>query len=321
MDIVINGLHRSGTTLLSRLINALPETFIIKDGLRFPYYHIRVESTAGKPDDRIGYPYGMYRDPRLALDLNREVKDISSLTRILLKEVAAYRLEPGLEASLVEWLARLDQGCSYHDVLTELFEIIRAGTGCRSAGVKSTHMVSFAQVLLSAYPELKWIEIIRDPSGWYCSSKVSHSQKLIKGMRLWNNEVAASLAAAHLYPERFLVITYEDLILDNINTFQQICGFLNIDCRVTDEWLGELDLVENDGRQWFVNSSYIRDGGTIPGAQNRRIASDYQTFDPHPVHRWRAILSFREKAIIKQLTGWNRSRLAAFRNSSTGLNG
>ena len=40
----INGMHRSGTMLMSRLINALPDTFIIKDGIRIPWYYFRVET-------------------------------------------------------------------------------------------------------------------------------------------------------------------------------------------------------------------------------------------------------------------------------------
>jgi len=315
VNIILNGLHRSGTTLLSRLINALPGTFIIKDGLRLPYYYLRVEITEGKPEDLIRYPYGMYGGSGMVFDLNREVRDISALREILRKEVTAYSLEAGLEESMMLWLGRLDQGFSYHDVLTGLFENIRSGssgTGDQSVGVKCTHMVSFAQDMLIAFPDMKWIEIIRDPRGWYCSSRVSHSQKLLRGLRLWNSEVTASIEAARQFPDRFLVITYEDLILNYATTFQLICAFLDCDCTVTDEWIKDLELVENDGRKWYVNASYVKNGGMIPEAQNKRILSDYETFDPHPVFRWKGLLPFRVKMLITLLTLRNRNRLTSF---------
>ena len=302
--ILINGMHRSGTMLLSRLINALPDTFIIKDGMRIPWVYYRVET-----NEKVSYPLDFYKNIGIDFDLNRKVRDINMLKRILLEELKGYNFSFELDKRWKDEIMRFKQGFSYKEVYLHLYQTLSGLSGVQCVGAKHTHMYQYSSAVLSAFPNLKWIDTIRDSRGWYCSSRVSHKASVLNGIPLWNKAANAILSNIKSNQDRYMAITFEELILSRVNTLQKICNFLDIKLKITDEWFNNVQLTENDGSPWYPNPSFEKSGKEVPEDQNKRKSTDYQIMDPLPVYRWRAKLSLWEKIILKVLTGRNLKRI------------
>lgn len=298
MIIFINGIHRSGTTFLSRIINALPDTFILKDGLRIPWIWMQVEA----PDDLV-YPKSFYTFPKIEIDLDMVPSDMSLFRKILNEEIDSHKLSRDVDAALKNYVASLSGNGTYKDAFASFFECLKANTHQSNVGTKSTHMQEFEHSLLDAYPKAKWIEIIRDSRGWYCSSKVSHpSRNCLTGAHFWNRAVDSSIQASEVFPDRHLMVSYEFLITNPVAAIQKICDFLSIDLHIDRAWLDTMVLIENDGSPWSVNSSYTVCGKRIQEDQNLANTIGYEKFDGRIVRRWKKKLSGVEKFLIKRIT-------------------
>jgi hypothetical protein len=307
--ILINGMHRSGTMLLSRLINALPDTFIIKDGMRIPWFYYRVET-----NEKFNYPLDCYRNPEINLDLHRKVRDMNLLKKILLEELEGLNLSFELYKSWKDEIMKFKQGFSYKEVYLHLYQKLSELSGAEYVGAKNTHMFQYSPSILSTFPELKWIDIIRDSRGWYCSTKVSHKLNVFSSARLWNKAVDAIISVSDCYVSRRIVITFEELILCRTKTLQKICDFLGINFKVTEDWLNNLQLTENNGSPWYPNPSYAKSGEKIFGNQNKRKSTDYCMLDTQPVYRWNKELPLWEKIILQIMSCKNLKRLNLLHN-------
>lgn len=295
--VIINGMHRSGTMLLSRLVNALPGTFIVKDGLRLPWYYFQVEDPAP-----FIYPNDCYRRRVADFDPSRQVLDISRLRAILLEELPELRFGEKTAGRLKQVIESLEDGWSYRRAFTDVMATLAEQEGCSRVGTKTTHMFRFRDSMLSAFPELKWIDIIRDPRGWYCSARVSHHETLVRGMLLWNRVAWTVARSSGAHPNRTLCLTFDQLIMDGQAVMQRICDFLGVPVVVTDDWLQNLNLTVNDGSPWYPNPSFTKSGQEIQGDQNLRRSTDYRILDPLPACRWRAKLSGKERLWAGLLT-------------------
>lgn len=80
------------------------------------------------------------------------------------------------------------------------------------------------------YPNGKLISIIRDPKSWLMSAK-KHSKSYEDtkvSLELWKNCCENSLQIKKSYPEKLILIKFEDLIIDTRNTMKKICQKINI---------------------------------------------------------------------------------------------
>lgn len=297
-------MHRSGTMFLSRLINALPNTFIIKDGVRIPWVYFRVES-----NEKFIYPKDCYRKFPIALDFNREVHNIDYLKTIFLEELEALRLPLKQHECWKTEILQFKQGVNYKEFFSRLYDKLSESTGALYVGAKNTNMSQYTEAVLTAFPNLKWIDIIRDPRGWYCSVKVSHPINLLRNMWFWNKDVNNIFSSIVSRRDRHISLTYEELLLSPKKTMQKICDFLGLDIQITDKWIEKLQLTENDGATWYANPSYSKNGERVLGDQNKRKSTDYNTFDPLPLYRWKTKLASWEKIIIRIMAHKNLRRL------------
>ncbi len=294
--VIINGMHRSGTMLLSRLINAFPDTYIIKDGMRMPTFYYQVESD--RPFDD---PGDCYKKHEIKLDFNRKVRNVDLLRVLLFEDLRGYKFPIGLHKAWYNHVANFRYGISYKEIYSQLFEIISELNNVSYVGAKVTHMGQYTQTILDTFPNMKWIDIIRDPKGWYCSAKVSHPQSILGSIRFWNRGLRLIAPVS----DRHLVIQYENLIMNSVETLQKICDFLGNGFIVTEDWLkNHAKLTENDSTRWYPNPSYTKNGKKILDDQNQYKPTDYSFLDKTPVYRWKKKLSFLEKVIIRVFSGW-----------------
>ncbi|NQT23179.1 MAG: sulfotransferase [Candidatus Omnitrophica bacterium] len=302
MNILINGLHRSGTTFLSRIVNTLPSTFIVKDAFRIPLYYFKTEINRST-----NYPRDLYRLPKAKLMLDKEIKDIKYLTDMVIGDLKSNFLDKTEYTGLLDEIMKCRQGETYKNLFSRMFNKIKEIEKCDFIGAKTTNMALYAPEVLDSLPNTKWIEVIRDPRGWRCSAKVSSPGAASAGF--WNKAANASLAAAESHRDRYIIITYENLILYPKETLQQICDFVGNKFSISDNWIENLTLVEGNGKTWFSNPSYTKDGKKISGDPNKGIPNEYRIFDNDPVYRWKTRLPRWEKAFFSFATSKNRKRL------------
>jgi len=305
--IVLNGMHRSGTMLFSRLINAFPDTYIIKDGIRIPWIFYRVES-----NDNFLYPRDCYRKPPFPLHLSKSISNLALFKEILLDELEYLKLPKNLYSALSKMIKNCEESESYCNFFQRFFSKIAQETNSKTVGVKNTHMFQYAHEMLDVFPNMKWINIIRDARGWYCSTKVSHTLNIVSSALLWN-KAASLLLEKNINKQRQIYLTFDELIMSRIKTLKKVCDFLNMSFVIDDEWIEKLNLTENDGTKWYPNSSYSKKGKEIYGDQNKRRRNDYKTMDKLPVYRWRKKLNMIEIMALRILSGRGLEQLGFLR--------
>ncbi|MFD0745788.1 sulfotransferase family protein [Phytohabitans flavus] len=149
----------------------------------------------------------------------------------------------GLQAaSLVKWPdaafdpvevfdAIRDQPRSVHRVTWELLLRGAERRGARVALDKSLDSVHYAAEQLALFPDLRFVNVVRDPRAQVASmnAAVIHDFDTLLNTRTWvrAHEAGRALAAAH--PERVLTVRYEDFLADDEHTLRAICAFLDID--------------------------------------------------------------------------------------------
>jgi len=80
------------------------------------------------------------------------------------------------------------------------------------------------------YPDGRLISILRDPWSWYTSAQGrdphADGEDLLKA---WNRSAIEMLGARSAFPDRALVVRFDDLLLDTSGTMRAVADFLEID--------------------------------------------------------------------------------------------
>ncbi|KMN49064.1 sulfotransferase [Chromobacterium violaceum] len=148
----------------------------------------------------------------------------------------------GLQAvSMVKWPdvvfdpveifeALAGQPRSVHKVAWEL--LLRAGERHRARVVmdKSLDNVHYAAELLDLFPQMRFLNVVRDPRAQVASINraIIHDFDTILNARTW---LAAYQAADRLlaeHPDKVLTIRYEDFLTDQQMVLRQVCDFFGI---------------------------------------------------------------------------------------------
>ncbi|UTH73304.1 sulfotransferase [Chromobacterium sp. IIBBL 290-4] len=148
----------------------------------------------------------------------------------------------GLQAvSMVKWPdavfdpveifeALAGQPRSVHRIAWEL--LFRAGErqGARVVMDKSLDNVHYADELLQLFPQMRFLNVVRDPRAQVASINraIIHDFDTALNLKTW---VAAYQAADHLltrYPDKVLTIRYEDFLQDQERALRQICDFFGL---------------------------------------------------------------------------------------------
>lgn len=120
---------------------------------------------------------------------------------------------------------------SVHRVVWEL--LLRAGElhGARIVMDKSLDSVHYADELMSLFPQLLFLNVVRDPRAQVASMTraIIHDFDATLNAMAWVDAYRVALSLAERYPERVLTVRYEDFLADQESTLRKICRFFGIE--------------------------------------------------------------------------------------------
>ena len=249
LPLFVTGTARSGSTLLSQMLNANKEVRIASD----PYLHLfrslRNAAVRYKAppdlqesfDPRCPLQDYYFTDERIRLMDTIQASDLNipydtqewdgfyeaSLTR------AEYEC-----ADLIPYLNQL-MGSTYKEMFDNGLHIIakaRLGYNCKWVGFKEVWVIEFFASLARAYPEACFVVILRDPRAIALSnlayferdpSQVGH---MLSYARHWRKYVAFSQHYQNqpLFANRLYFLKYEQLVKEPEQNARELCNFLGI---------------------------------------------------------------------------------------------
>ena len=139
---------------------------------------------------------------------------------------------PGVVFDPVEiFEAICDEPRSVHRVVWEL--LLRAGEK-QHAGVvmdKSLDSVHYAEELMALFPEMLFLNVIRDPRAQVASMNraIIHDFDTALNAKTWVDAHRVARSLVTRYPERVLTIRYEDFLGNQEQTLRKVCQFFGID--------------------------------------------------------------------------------------------
>ncbi len=120
---------------------------------------------------------------------------------------------------------------SVHRIVWEL--LLRSGEqqGARIVMDKSLDSVHYADELMRLFPDMLFINVVRDPRAQVASMNraIIHDFDSTLNARTWADAHRAARTLVAHYPERVLTIRYEDFLADQESTLKAICSFLGIE--------------------------------------------------------------------------------------------
>jgi hypothetical protein len=120
---------------------------------------------------------------------------------------------------------------SVHRIVWEL--LLRSGerTGAKIVMDKSLDSVHYADELLRLFPDMLFLNVVRDPRGQVASMNkaIIHDFDSTLNARTWVQAHDAARVLLERYPERTLTIRYEDFLADQEATLRKICAFTGIE--------------------------------------------------------------------------------------------
>lgn len=258
--IFVAGPDRSGTTLMYTLLASHPEISMVRRTNMWRYFHRR---------------YGDLSEPE-------------NFERCL-DEMLRYRrmrhLAPDEDRIRREFAA----GEPTYGRLFALFHGHNAERHGRARwGDKSLHTELFARSIFGEYPHARVIHMIRDPRDRYASVSRRGGKRLDRvgsATGRWLLSARAARRHAATYPDRYLVVRFEDLVADPQRVMQRVCRFVDVDFAPSMLEMGAVPEVRDRGG----NSSF--DDGT-PGTISRK-----------PVGRHREVLDVSDIAFIEHVAG------------------
>jgi len=291
----ITGMFRSGTTLLARMLHTHDEIVCASDPFR-PFFNCFRDAVARDLGAPVGGfdPLDDYFADKTGLAVFEGVQQ-ATLERSFpnwLREELRERIISHAEPFSPKITERLDsiQGATFREVYDDLLSHIPAAYGNGAEQWEATKEVwttEFTPVLARAYPESKFLHVVRDPRAVCASKNVKKNSKYpwLFLIRQWRKLATLSDLYESRFKDRVCIVRYEDLVQNPRNTVEEICNFLGI---VLDEAiLDPSNYVDGAGDPWLQNTSYERSS---------------RSFNIDSVDKWREVLSGREKMYIEQLS-------------------
>jgi len=258
--IFVAGPDRSGTTLIYALLASHPNISMVRRTNMWRYFDRR---------------YGDLGDPA---NLDRCLGDMVRYRRMR-------HLNPDVERIRREF----GQGEPTYGRLFALFHRHNAErSGKRRWGDKSLHTEHYADRVFAEFPDARVIHMVRDPRDRYASVRKRYGRNLARvgaATGRWLESTRAGYRNQRRYPDRYLMLRYEDLASDPETTMRRVCAFIG------EEFPPEILSMDGapEHRDAGGNSSF---GDLEPGAISTRA-----------IGRFRQVLSPSELAFIELLAG------------------
>ena len=223
--IFVVGQPRSGSTLLTRILNEAPELFVINDfyvlqkidaaGLWSPLTSGEAATIAGWIHERIHIRATETREKTISQSIEITDAQLAELAKVVARD----------------WPA----GLSWSDVLAQVMEAAARLSGHQRWGYNTPQDHLHLDRLFAAFPNARAVFLLREPLG------LLRSYKNVSGP--WHdarryNPTAVGLAwraAARSYlrfsrerPEQVMLVRYDDLVRQTSKTFEALSAFLGV---------------------------------------------------------------------------------------------
>lgn len=120
---------------------------------------------------------------------------------------------------------------SVHRIVWEM--LLRAGEQHNAAIVmdKSLDSVHYADELMSLFPDMLFLNVVRDPRAQVASMNraIIHEFDTLLNAQAWADAHRVSRSLVERHPERVLTIRYEDFLGSQEATLKKVCAFFGID--------------------------------------------------------------------------------------------
>jgi hypothetical protein len=120
---------------------------------------------------------------------------------------------------------------SVHRIVWEL--LLRAGEQHNASVVmdKSLDSVHYAEELMSLFPDMLFLNVIRDPRAQVASMNraIIHDFDTLLNAQAWVDAHRVARSLMERYPDRVLTIRYEDFLGNQEETLKKVCRFFEID--------------------------------------------------------------------------------------------
>ena len=296
------GMFRSGTTFLSRLINAHPEILCASEPY-LPFFKwlrndvARVEGIDIPQQE----PFHSYYADSETLPLYRSIQGLDNMDRPFpdderepLRERIHERHQgtgdPVDEPDIMDALNEITGG-TFGEVYESLFSLISQAYDKPSVewvGTKETWITEFSPVLSRQYPDARFIFIVRDPRAVLSSSNKSFPKKSwLFLVRQWRKLAMLSWLYAHEkeFSDRTLLIQYENLIREPETVVENICELLDLETHPA--MLDPSSFTDPGGREWTQNTSF---------------SNPKKTFDTSAIDRWKSTLDPDVVRFVEELS-------------------
>jgi sulfotransferase family protein len=119
---------------------------------------------------------------------------------------------------------------SIHTVAWEM--LLQAGVKHHAKIVmdKSLDNVHYADDLISLFPDLRFLNVVRDPRAQISSMTraIIHDFDPLLNALTWTKAYEAAARLEQKYPQKVLTIRFEDFLADQQTVLRQVCGFFGI---------------------------------------------------------------------------------------------
>ncbi len=239
-DLLVQGMFRSGTTLLSRMLSARPENLLVTDPFVYffkAYRNFQMERHAAgswRPDEPTSDHF-LSRYPEvdaaiLCADLS-ETMPVAHLQRMI-GDIRAWKTAQ--HPQLCGRLDELQQG-TFAQVYRQLVRLcieLYGSPATEVAGTKLSWCEEYLPALGRAFPETHFVLLVRDLRSIVASqeSRVGAGigkRPLLFYIRHWRKSVAFAKAFSEHHSElrgRTHVVRYEDLVCQPRATLERLCS-------------------------------------------------------------------------------------------------
>ncbi len=293
MILFVTGMFRSGTTLLSRILDVHRNIALPYDPY-FPFF----KSLRNKKAEQVGIevkrdePLDDYYFSTQDLRLFEAIQDGDLNVPLCPNELERlkgdiYQHGQDYSPRIVMHIEQVS-GRTYRDLFMSLLSIIEKHCGkqdLRYVGFKEVWTDEFIPALIKTFPEIKIIQVLRDPRA-VCASK-NYSKAAYPWLfliRQWRKHASLFWYYGKRFNKNVLSIKYEELISSPHSTICKICNFLEIP--YLEEMLDPKNYKDGMGNPWLQNTSY---------------ADKKQAFNTNSIYRWKEVLNQEERRYIELL--------------------
>lgn len=221
------------------------------------------------------------------LHISSERVDLKSLRQAIAKYASGY-------SPKITLLSQQISGGTFSELFESGLKLVKEAYGDGNTSHICTKLVwtdEFIPVFLKTYPDIKILNIVRDPRG-VCASRNAYSYKYpwLFLIRQWRKLATMSwlyCIRGHSLRDRTLFIQYEELVKEPEKISRSICDFLRLD--YYPKMVDAQGFIGGSGEPWQQNSTYYKDEKGL------------RSFNRESIDKWKTVLTKKEIEIIEYL--------------------